>query len=92
MRSAAISSATATEGQPPRDLPRTYPKIFGVGIRARIFSNSSAVTRLMPFLRHESSTAFTTIPRTKAGIFFMRAAAASRGHARAGPGAVKCRG
>jgi hypothetical protein len=31
----------------------------------------------MPFLRHESSTAFTTIPRTKAGIFFMRAAAAS---------------
>jgi hypothetical protein len=26
----------------------------------------------MPFLRHESSTALTTIPRTNAGIFFMR--------------------
>ena len=31
----------------------------------------------MPFLRHESSTAFTTIPRTNAGIFFIRSAAAS---------------
>ena len=35
------------------------------------------VTRSRPFLRHDSSTAFTTIPRTNAGIFFMRAAAAS---------------
>ena len=31
----------------------------------------------MPFLRQDSSTALTTIPRTNAGIFFMRAAAAS---------------
>ena len=46
-------------------------------MRARIFSNSSAVTRPMPFLRHESSTAFTTIPLTNTGTFFMRAAAAS---------------
>ena len=55
----------------------TYPKIFGVGIRARIRSSSSTVTRLMPFLRQDSSTALTTIPRTNAGIFFMRAVAAS---------------
>ena len=31
----------------------------------------------MPFLRQDSSTALTTMPRTNAGIFFMRAAAAS---------------
>ena len=29
----------------------TYPKIFGVGIRARIRSSSSTVTRSRPFLR-----------------------------------------
>jgi hypothetical protein len=40
-------------------------------------SSSSAVTQLMPFLRQESSTALTTIPRTNAGILFIRAAAAS---------------
>ena len=55
----------------------TYPKNFGVGIRARIRSSSSTVTRSRPFLRQESSTALTTIPRTNAGIFFMRAAASS---------------
>ena len=54
-----------------------YPKSFGVGIRARIRSSSSTVTRARPFLRQESSTALMTIPRTNAGIFFMRAAAAS---------------
>src|SRR5687768_9435397 len=53
------------------------PKIFGVGIRARSFSSSSAVTRSMPFLRQESSTALTTIPRTNAGIFFIRSVAAA---------------
>src|SRR3954451_5417466 len=54
----------------------TYPKSFGVGIRARIRSSSSPVTRLMPLLRQDSSTALTTMPRTNAGIFFMRASAA----------------
>ena len=34
-------------------------------------------TRSMPFLRQDSSTALTTMPRTNAGIFFIRAAAAS---------------
>ena len=48
-----------------------------VGIRARIRSSSSTVTRSRPFLRQESSTALMTMPRTNAGIFFMRAAAAS---------------
>ncbi|MBF8299923.1 MAG: hypothetical protein HW394_293, partial [Acidobacteria bacterium] len=33
------------------DCGGTYPKSFGVGIRARICSSSSAVTRLMPLLR-----------------------------------------
>jgi hypothetical protein len=54
-----------------------YPKNFGVGIRARIRSSSSTVTRSSPLLRQDSSTALTTIPRTNAGIFFMRAAASS---------------
>jgi hypothetical protein len=36
-------------------------------------------TRPMPFLRHESSTAFTTIPRTNAGIFFTRRSNAGNG-------------
>ncbi len=40
-------------------------------------SSSSTVTRSRPPLRHDSSTALTTMPRTNAGIFFMRAAAAS---------------
>ncbi len=44
-------------------LPVASPKIFGVGIGARI--------------RSSSSTAPTTMPRTNAGIFFMRAAAVS---------------
>jgi len=35
------------------------------------------VTRSRPFFRQLSSTALTTMPRTKAGIFFMRAAASS---------------
>ena len=56
---------------------RGYPKNFGVGIRARIRSSSSGVTRLMPFLRQVSSTALTTIPRTNAGILFMRSEAVS---------------
>src|SRR5690349_9548293 len=53
------------------------PKIFGVGILALIRSSSSIVTRSRPFLRQVSSTARITIPRTKAGIFFIRAAASS---------------
>ena len=35
------------------------------------------MTRSIPFLRQDSSTAPTTMPRTNAGIFFMRSAAAS---------------
>jgi hypothetical protein len=50
----------------------SYPKIFGVGIRARMLSSSCGVTRLMPFLRQESSTALTN-----AGIFSIQAAATS---------------
>jgi hypothetical protein len=46
-------------------------------MRARIRSSSSSVTRVMPCLRQESSTALVTIPRTNAGIFFIRSAAAS---------------
>ena len=53
------------------------PKIFGVGIRARIRSSSSTVTRSRPFLRQDSSTAPMTMPRTNAGIRFIRSAAAS---------------
>ena len=56
---------------------RVLPEDFGVGIRARIRSSSSTVTRSRPFLRQDSSTALTTIPRTNAGIFFIRSAAAS---------------
>ena len=52
-------------------------------MRARIRSSSSTETRLMPFLRQESSTALTTIPRTNAGIFFMRAAAGEESAAKA---------
>ena len=54
-----------------------YRKSFGVGIRARIPSSSSTVTRATRFLRQESSTALMTMPRTNAGIFFIRSAAAS---------------
>ena len=54
-----------------------YPKIFGVGIRERIRSSSSTVTRSRPPFLQDSSTALTTMPRTNAGIFFMRSAAAS---------------
>src|SRR5438105_4134177 len=61
----------------PETLQDAEPKIFGVGIRARIRSSSSTVTRSRPLLRQDSSTAFTTMPRTNTGIFFMRAAAAS---------------
>src|SRR5688500_7002287 len=59
-----------------RDLG-AYLKSFGVGIRARIRSSSSTVTRSSPSLRQDSSTALMTIPRTNAGTFFMRVAAAS---------------
>src|SRR5688500_11497848 len=56
---------------------RSYANIFGVGILARIRSSSSTVTRSTPFLRQDSSTARTTIPRTNAGILFIRSVAAS---------------
>ena len=54
-----------------------HPKIFCVGIRARIRSSSSTVMWSRPLFRQDSSTALTTMPRTNAGIFFMRAAASS---------------
>ena len=60
-----------------RFLSGTYWKNFGVGIRARIRSSSSTVTRSRPLLRQDSSTALTTIPRTKAGS----SAYARRSHA-----------
>jgi hypothetical protein len=49
-----VSAQLASE-RADRAVELAYPNIFGVGIRARIFSNSSAVTRLMPFLRQDSS-------------------------------------
>ena len=56
---------------------QNYPNIFGVGIRAPDPVELATVTRSRPPLRQDSSTALTTMPRTNAGIFFMRAAAAS---------------
>src|SRR5262245_21205265 len=68
---------TAQAESDPRLSGVPLPKNFGVVILARIRSSSSTVTRSRPLLRQDSSTALTTIPRTNAGIFFMRAAAAS---------------
>jgi hypothetical protein len=47
-----------------------YSKNFGVGIRARMRSSSSTVTRSRPLLRHDSSTDLITIPLTNAGGHF----------------------
>ncbi len=55
--------------------PQATPKSFGVGMRSRIRSSSSTVTRGIPALWQCASTARTTMPRTKAGMRLIRSRA-----------------